>query len=281
MGTNELTKDKMTNIQDTGSFPKSRPISPTFFSSKTILWSPNLEDLNIGPANLLEVVFDLEGLKVDNDQQKITTLAQLKILTLSSNDYLTDVWINVPRGIQVFQNLRSIEVNDCCRLRYLFPLSVAKLLVELKSIKIYMCGAIEDLVQRDGEEDAADIVVFHKVSSFKLTHLQNLVTVCKEAYSLEWSSMREINIEHCDKLKTIGSEIRRPRKLKEINKEFDSRPQESGLGSSSVQDSPGFFRRCLECVPHSRNYGPMVESNQGTNNKPHGSSSVVSKEVHI
>uniref|UniRef100_A0A2N9I836 Uncharacterized protein n=1 Tax=Fagus sylvatica TaxID=28930 RepID=A0A2N9I836_FAGSY len=281
METNELTKDKMTDNQDTGSSPESRPISSKLFSSKTILWSPSLENLNIFHVDLLEVVFDLEGLKVDDDRQTITTLAQLKILTLKLLNYLTDVWKNVPRGIQVFQNLRSIEVGFCHRLRYIFPLSVAKLLVELQSIVVKMCNTIEDIVQRDGEEEAVDFALFPKVSSFTVEELPNLVTFCKEAYSLEWSSMRKISVRGCNKLKTIGSEIRRPRKLKEINRELASRPQEPGLGSFSVQDSPGFLRRCLECVPHSRNYGPMVESNRGTNNKSHGSSLVVSKESNL
>uniref|UniRef100_A0A2N9HGB4 NB-ARC domain-containing protein n=1 Tax=Fagus sylvatica TaxID=28930 RepID=A0A2N9HGB4_FAGSY len=153
---------------------------------------------------------------------------------------------------------------------------------KLTLISLDVLPRLIDIVQRDGEEEAADFALFPKVSSFIVEELPNLVTFCKEAYSLEWSSMREIKFSRgCNKLKTIGSEIRRPRKLKEINRELDSRPQEPGLGSFSVQDSPGFLRRCLECVPHSRNYGPMVESNRGTNNKSHGSSSVVSKEVHI
>uniref|UniRef100_A0A2N9HDZ6 NB-ARC domain-containing protein n=1 Tax=Fagus sylvatica TaxID=28930 RepID=A0A2N9HDZ6_FAGSY len=251
METNELTKDKMTDNQDTGSFPESRPISSKLFSSKTILWTPNLENLDISFIDLLEVVFDLEGLKVDDDQQ---TIAQLKILRLGSNRCLTDVWKNVPRGIQVFQNLRSIEKK---------------------------CDVIEDIVQRDGEEEAADFTLFPKVSSFIVEELPNLVTFCKEAYSLEWSSIRKIRIFQCNKFRTIGLEIQRSSKVKEINRELDSRPQEPRLGSVSVQDSPGFLRRCLECVPHSRNYGPMVESNRGTNNKSHGSSSVVSKESNL
>ena len=80
MGTDELTKDKMIEIQHIGSFPESRSISPKFFSSKTILWPPNLEILDIWDADLLEVVFDLEGIKVDDDRQTITALAQLKTL---------------------------------------------------------------------------------------------------------------------------------------------------------------------------------------------------------
>ncbi|GMY19458.1 probable disease resistance protein At4g27220 [Fagus crenata] len=226
-------EDKMTDNQDTGSFPESRPISSKLFSSKTILWTPNLENLHIYYIDLLEVVFDLEGLKVDDDRQTITTLVQLKILTLELLNYLTDVWKNVPQEIQVFQNLRSIEVSKCCRLRYIFPLFVAKLLVELQSIKLKKCDVIEDIVQRDGEEEAADFTLFPKVSSFIVEELPNLVTFCKEAYSLEWSSMRKIRIFQCNKFKTIGSEIRRPSKLKEINRELDSRPQEPGLGSFS------------------------------------------------
>ncbi len=270
MGTDELTK--MIEIQHIGSFPESRSISPKFFSSKTILWPPNLEILDIWDADLLEVVFDLEGIKVDNDRQTITALAQLKTLEVQFVSKLMYVWKNVPPGIQGFQNLTSIEVYKCDSLRYLFPPSIAKLLVELQSIEIKECDAIKNIVQRDGEEEATDIIVFPKVSSFTLQKLPNLVSFCIEAYSFEWPSMKEISLHECPKLMTFGSNILSPRKQKKISEELDSRPQEPRLGSSSAHDSSGFLGRYLECVPGRRNYGP--------NNKSQRSSSV-KKEVRI
>ena len=254
-----LEKHEMTDIQQHASvsFPKSTPVSHKLFSSKTNLWAPNLEELELDDANSLEVLFDLEGLKVDHHYQQTIVFAGLKTLKVRSLYKLMHVWNNVSRGIQGFQNLISIEVENCEHLRYLFPPSVAKLLVELRSIDIRECSAIENIVQRDGEEEAADIIVFPKV---KVIHLYE-----------------------CPKLKTFGSEIWSPRKQKKIStRESVSRPQESGLKSSLVRDSPGILARCLECVPRRKNNGPIVvsESDRGTTSKSQESSSV-NKEVCI
>ena len=238
----------MTNIQQhTGPFPESTPIiSHKLFSSNTILWSPNLENLELEEADSLEVVFDLEGLKANKDHQRIAVLAQLKTLKVKNLSELTYVWKNVPLGIQGFQKLTTIKVSKCHRLRYLFPTSIAKLLVELQSIEISDYEAIENIVQRDGEEEAMDI----------------------KPYSFEWSSIKKIYLWYCPKLKTIGSEIQSPRKSKKINRELNSRPNEQEFGS------PGFVRRCLECVPRRKNDGLMVVSDQGTTNKLQKSYSV-------
>uniref|UniRef100_A0A2N9GTG6 AAA+ ATPase domain-containing protein n=1 Tax=Fagus sylvatica TaxID=28930 RepID=A0A2N9GTG6_FAGSY len=256
----------------TGSFPESGSISNKFLSSMTIFWSPNLGELVMWYNDSLEVLFDLEGLMVQ--PQRIDVLAQLKTLTLRELSRLMYVWKNFSRGILGFQNLTSISVSSCPNLRYLFPPSIAKLLVELQSVNLGGSDMMENIVRRDGEEEAVDTIVFPKVSSFKLHHLRNLMSFCVEAYSFEWPSMKEIKINDCDKLKTFGSEIQSPRKRKKI-KGLDSRPQEPGVGSSSIRSSPGFLGRCLECVPHRRNYGLVdLSDHMCPTKKSHGSSSV-------
>ena len=129
--------------------------------------------------------------------------------------------------------------------------------MELQEIEIEECDTIENIVQRDGEEEATDIILFPRVSSLKLQYLPNMMSFCVKAYSFEWSSIKKIVLNRCPKLKTICSEIQSPRKSKEINRGLDSRPNEQELGS------PGFVQRCLECVPHRKN-GLMVVSDQGT-----------------
>ncbi|XP_075637695.1 putative disease resistance protein At4g27220 [Castanea sativa] len=204
IGTDEVTnveKHKMTDIQQ-----------HKLFSSNTILWAPNLENLELGRADSLEVVFDLEGPKANTDHQRIAVLAQLKTLELKNLSQLRYVWKNVPLGIQGFQKLTSIKVSKCYPLRYLFPTSIAKLLVQLQSIEINECYAIENIVQRDGEEEATDNILFPRVSSLRLRDLPNMMSFCIEAYSSEWSSIKEIYLVDCGKLKTIGSEIQSKRK---------------------------------------------------------------------
>ncbi|KAM3738744.1 hypothetical protein ACB098_09G153300 [Castanea mollissima] len=278
IGTDEVTnleKHKMTDIQQhTGPLLELTPIIyHKLFSSNTILWAPNLENLVLARADSLEVVFDLEGLKANTDHQRIAVLAQLKTLKLENLSELRYVWKNVPLGIQGFQKLTSIKVRDCHRLRYIFPTSIAKLLVQLQSIGIYNCDAIENIVQRDGEEEATDVILFPRVSSLKLQYLPNMMSFSIKAYSFEWSSVKEIDLRDCPKLKTIGSEIQSKRKSKKINGELDSRPNEHELRS------PGFLRRCLECVPRRKNYGLMAVSEQGTTNKSQRSYSVKKEDT--
>ncbi|KAL4633290.1 hypothetical protein ACB092_04G112700 [Castanea dentata] len=237
------------------------------FHLQPSLWPPNLEDLWLSTNDSIEVLFDLDGLMVDNDRQGITILSELKTLTVDSSK-LAYMWKKVPRGIQGFQNLTSIEVYSCLHLIYLIPLSIAKLLVKLQSIELAWCDAIKNIVHRDGKEEAADIIMFPKVSSLRLKYLPNLVSFCIEAYSFEWPSIKGITLSHCCNLKTIGSETQSPRKSKKIDEELDSRPHEPRIGSL------GFLGRCLECVPHSKNYGPMAVSDQGTTNKSQRSYSV-------
>nr|POE90917.1 putative disease resistance protein [Quercus suber] len=58
-----IRSEKITHIQQiTRSFPESTPpISHKLFSSKTILWQPNLQKLEVFDLEGLEVIFDLEG----------------------------------------------------------------------------------------------------------------------------------------------------------------------------------------------------------------------------
>ena len=150
------------------------------------------------------MVFDLEGQKDDNDHQRIAVLAELKTLIVNHLRNLRYVWKNVPQEIQGFQNLTSINILDCHKLRYLFPPTVAKLLVELQSIEIGWCDMIENIVQRDGEEEVEDIILFPKLTSFDLRSLPNLMSFYIEPYSFEWSSIENIDMYECPKFKTYG-----------------------------------------------------------------------------
>ena len=80
---------------------------------------------------------------------------------------------------------------------------------------------MENLVQRDGEEEAAAIIVFPKLISYKLQEVRNLAS-----FRIEWPSIREIKRYHFPKLKTFGSNIQ---------------SQKPELGSTSELDPPVFF----------------------------------------
>ncbi|XP_042959362.1 probable disease resistance protein At4g27220 [Carya illinoinensis] len=227
---------------------EGQDISHKLLSSISIFWAPNLKDLDMSYCESLEVVFDLEGLAVEENRQGFIALSQLRDLSLKYSDKLRHVWKNIPRGFQGFQNLSSICLEGCSCLQYLFTPSIAKLLVGLESVSIYQCSEIENILEVGEEEDAAEIIVFPKLSSFKLSFLKKLKSFCRPSYYFEWPSMHIISLRNCPNLITFGSEIQSTTKPKKINVGLDSRLQDTGT-TASVKDAPDYLDRCLACVP--------------------------------
>ncbi|XP_035541559.1 uncharacterized protein LOC108991631 isoform X2 [Juglans regia] len=220
----------------------STTVAHKLFSSNTILWVPNLKRLIVGDCGSLEVVFDLEGLKVKENRKPI--LAVLSELTLWDLSWMSHVWKNIPPGFQGFQNLTLIDIMGCGSLRNLLSASIAKLLVQLQVVTIRDCNLMENIIQREyeaGEERRAYIL-------------------SNDAHSLKWPSIKSINLWECPKLKTFGSEVRNERKLRK------PRAKEPSSGSFPARESSGLFNRCLEsCVSRHRNYSPAQGKSNSIN----------------
>ncbi|KAG7940923.1 hypothetical protein I3843_16G010700 [Carya illinoinensis] len=123
-------------VEGGGGSTSSTTLSHKLFSSNTILWFPNLVELSVAYCKSLQVIFDLEGLKVIEKSQPVLALSQLTSLKLSYLHGMAHVWKNIPRGFQGFQNLVSIDIYECKNLRSLLPATVAKLLVQLQTVTL-------------------------------------------------------------------------------------------------------------------------------------------------
>ncbi|KAG7940916.1 hypothetical protein I3843_16G010500 [Carya illinoinensis] len=238
-------------VERGGGSTSSTTLSHKLFSSNTILWFPNLVELYVKRCESLQVIFDLEGLKVIENRQPVSVLSQLRKLELWNLDGMAHVWKNIPRGFQGFQKLVSIDIYRCENLRSLLPATFAKLLVQLQSIEIGECQLMENIIQIEDETG-------EEIGRKKLA---NLVSFNSEAHSFEWPSIKWINLWNCPKLKTFGSGVQSERKLRKKDAELDARvPQEPSIGSSSAStsESSRLFNRCLElsCVPCRRNSNP-------------------------
>ncbi|KAM7505423.1 hypothetical protein LguiB_004327 [Lonicera macranthoides] len=92
----------------------------------------NLEDLYVSGCDLVETLFDLEGL-----EEEVMVLSQLVLIWLERLDELRHLWKNVPRrGFQGFQNLTTLRVDKCNKLSYLLSPCIAKLLVNLQDMML-------------------------------------------------------------------------------------------------------------------------------------------------
>ncbi|XP_028097965.1 disease resistance protein At4g27190-like isoform X2 [Camellia sinensis] len=211
------------------------------FPSNSIKGMQNLEVLEVEDCPSIGVAFDLEGL-VWEDGISYKALPSLKKVELSHLRKLTHVWKDNSPGIQGFQNLRFLIVNDCDSLRNLFSYSLTKLLVKLQEIEVTECGMMESII--GNEPNADDAAMFPQLSSLKLINLPNLSSFCSEACTFEGSLLKTIEVINCPKMKILPSAFQR--KLEQQQKADFSTSSQSHLldGKFIFSDgSVGRFRK--------------------------------------
>ena len=162
----------------------------------------NLEELWISDCNFVEEVFGIRGVNVDEICDIAST--QLRGLWLYNLPKLKHVWSLDLQAILTFQNLHNIKVSNCKSLKSIFPVSVAKSLVQLESLIIEDCGLEEIVALEEGVETTIKFV-FPRITSLYLGSLPKLKYFYPGKHTLEWPSLKKLTIKNCDKVKIIGS----------------------------------------------------------------------------
>ncbi|XP_039173349.1 disease resistance protein At4g27190-like [Eucalyptus grandis] len=135
-----------------------------------ILKLPNLESMKIACTPSVEVVFNLEELKVIKE---VEILSRLSTLELSKLPNLRHMWKQDVKlqGISILQNLKKLFINNT-GLSFLFPLSVAKCLREIRDIKVVDCPNMKAvIVDEEGRDDGIDdIIEFPLLERLSISH---------------------------------------------------------------------------------------------------------------
>ena len=100
-----------------------------------------------GCASVVEV-FDLEGLSLSTDQGHVGLLPRLNELCLIDLPMLRHLWNKDPKGILELKNLKSVEVDNCSSLKYLFTQTEATCLVQLQEVKLKNCYMMEGIIKK-------------------------------------------------------------------------------------------------------------------------------------
>ncbi|XP_028085380.1 disease resistance protein At4g27190-like isoform X1 [Camellia sinensis] len=116
-----------------------------------------LERLKVWWCDSLETIFDLQGsvcaATTGEEGTSITWFEDLKFMYLPK---LTHIWTNVFQRTYSFKNLKSLEVERCDNLRYIFTISMVKVLWCLEYVRIENCEKVEKIVTREEEEEEED-----------------------------------------------------------------------------------------------------------------------------
>lgn len=144
-----------------------------FAQSDSIKLLQNLKRLEVDSCKAVEVLFDIEGLKVDKDEAQISVLDRLYSLRLHSLPTLVHITRMVAKGIRVFQNLTSLDISECDSLRYLFSPSVAKSLVALQSLWVNKCESLEAIIGGEDETTESGMLHFPRLNYLALVFVRN------------------------------------------------------------------------------------------------------------
>ena len=175
------------------------------FQSNMLTRFQSLEKLIVEDCGSLQEIFELEGQDV-RETYAVRTFP-LKELELSGLPKLKNVWNNKdPQGFFSFQNLQKILVGQCESLKSLFPASVARCLMQLKELRIVVCGVEEIVASEDGVE-ATTRFVFPKVTQLMLRELPKLKWFYQHMHTSEWPLLKELSLCGCDQIEIFVSKI--------------------------------------------------------------------------
>ncbi|TKY63843.1 disease resistance protein RPS2 [Spatholobus suberectus] len=162
----------------------------------------SLCNLKVTNCKSMKEIFDLNGCKRDAED---TRLQNVHVEALPK---LEHVWNKDPEGILNFKNLEKIWVRECLNLKHIFPVSIATCLKKLKYLEVWNCGQVKEIVFR-GETINKNSVLFEfpKLTTARFLRLPNLESFYRGTHELCCSTLNNISVEHCHKLKLFRTEI--------------------------------------------------------------------------
>ncbi|VVA34972.1 PREDICTED: disease resistance [Prunus dulcis] len=229
----EVTTPEDQNVVGTSydEHQSSRSFERAVFPSKCILWLQNLEEVKLEDSNV-DVFFNLKGHMV-RDGQAVPAFSHLQNLFIGYSR-CQHLWKNIPRGFQGFQNLRYLKIEGSGDLQYVFPHSIARLLVNLEELNIAHCWEMETIVRSADEnekQDQTSMTLFPKLNSFDLHWLPSLESLCPDASTSLWSAAKVMSVKRCYKLKTLASVIPQIKKLeKDSTAHHEDEDEDSNVG---------------------------------------------------
>jgi len=169
-------------------------LSDVLFQPNLLEVLMNLEELDVEDCNSLEAIFDLK----DEFAKEIAVQnsTQLKKLKLSNLPKLKHVWKEDPDYTMRFQNLSDVSAVGCKSLISLFPLSLAKDMMQLQSLRVSKCGIQEIVAEEEGTNEIVKFVYPH-LTSITLDYLPKLKAFFVGVHSLQCKSLKTIKLFAC------------------------------------------------------------------------------------
>ncbi|KAL2337373.1 hypothetical protein Fmac_011819 [Flemingia macrophylla] len=163
----------------------------------------SLCNLKVTNCKSMKEIFDLKGCgKCDAD---MTNLQNIHVQVLPK---LEHVWNKESEGIIHIKTLKEIRVQECLKLKHIFPVSVAMDLKNLENLEVWNCGQLKEIVSMEEIVNAGIISFeFPKLTTTRFSELPNLESFYRGAHELRCPTLNNLYVELCHKLKLFRTEI--------------------------------------------------------------------------
>ncbi|KAK8589983.1 hypothetical protein V6N12_024369 [Hibiscus sabdariffa] len=197
---NQLRPDSFSNLKE---------LKVEYCDSLVNIFSPflrevfqRLETLEVRDCVSLEQVFQV----LDIEEIDVVVTSRLRRVELIRLPNLKYVWNKDPGDNISFGNLQEVHVLNCESLKTVFPLSIAKGLLQLESLTISCCG-VEEIVTKNhviGSDKQEILFVFNQLSFLKLWYLPKLTCFYPEIHSTRWPKLKQLKTNKCKNIKIFG-----------------------------------------------------------------------------
>lgn len=122
---------------------------------------------------------------------------------------------NIVPSSAFFENLEQLEVVNCGGLEYIMKSSTITNLPKLRKLCIDFCEKIEVIVASDDENDASELS-FMKLGYLRLNNLPRLRSFCKGRHDFKFPLLRTLFVINCPMMETFSNGMLNAPKLIEV-----------------------------------------------------------------
>ncbi|KAK4253298.1 hypothetical protein QN277_010621 [Acacia crassicarpa] len=170
------------------------------FSSSIIGSFPNLKQLEIRECEIMEQIISIEGRNGAATCE--VGLPKLETLVISNMKRLKKVWHSQ------FDGLKTTEVNNCEKLKNIFPYDMQGMFGSLETLKVSNCGSVEEIFQLTSNKIHIEEEATTQVSQLKKLHLLDLPKL-KQIWSkdpqgiVHFHCLEDVLVKYCQNIEYL------------------------------------------------------------------------------
>ncbi|XP_021283020.1 probable disease resistance protein At1g58602, partial [Herrania umbratica] len=165
-------------------------------------------------------------------------------LRLSDASELMEIWSKNPQEILSFKHLETLQVYDCSTLRFLFTLSMALTLPQLRKMEVRNCTEMEHIIIDEGpHKQVSNKIVFPLLRFITLESCADLATFYQGSKILECPSLERFKVVDCPQMFAFASALSREQRIEMIDEGGNTTRLSKGIADVVFFDNMVAFPR--------------------------------------